>query len=31
MNVLIVIAVGLVGGIGAIARFALDGTVSGWV
>jgi CrcB protein len=31
MNVLIVIAVGLVGGIGAIARFALDGTVSGRV
>ncbi|HEY2771448.1 MAG TPA: fluoride efflux transporter CrcB [Solirubrobacteraceae bacterium] len=28
MSVLIVIAVGLVGGIGAIARFALDGAVS---
>jgi fluoride exporter len=29
MSVLIVIAVGLVGGVGAIARFALDGAVSG--
>ena len=30
MSALTVIVVGLVGGMGAIARFALDGRVSGW-